>query len=130
MLTVTLGSLCCKFFRFIDSTQRLSNGTQVSVNFMSHAGWTELSKKLDLELKWLPMFPDGAIFFQFFYLIADIFSDSTGSKKKSYCPLGKSNSGFSLYVRHALERVGLEKSKNLQKGGTEVKGVGLLTLTR
>ena len=31
-------------------TQRLSNRTLVSGNFMSHTGWTKLSKKLDLEL--------------------------------------------------------------------------------
>ena len=39
-----LGALCFKFLC------KLSNCSRISANFMSHAGWTKLCKKLDLEL--------------------------------------------------------------------------------
>ena len=47
---MTLGDLCFKFLCIIGLKDKLSNCSQVSVNFMSHAWWTKLSQKLDLEL--------------------------------------------------------------------------------
>ena len=45
---LTPSALCFKFLCVIDLTQRLSNCSQVSANFMSHARWKKLGKKLDL----------------------------------------------------------------------------------
>ena len=46
---LTLGALCFKFLCVVGLKDRLSNCSRVSANFMSHAGWTKLCKKVDLE---------------------------------------------------------------------------------
>ena len=47
---LTLGALGFKFLCVIGVTHRLSNCSWVLANFMSHAVWTNLGKKLDLGL--------------------------------------------------------------------------------
>ena len=47
---LTLSASCFKFHCVIDLTHRVSNCSRVSANFMSHAGWTKLSKKIDFDL--------------------------------------------------------------------------------
>ena len=42
--TLTLRAFCSKFLCVVDLTQRLSNDTRVSVNFISHTGWAKVSK--------------------------------------------------------------------------------------
>ena len=58
---LTLGALCFKFLYVAHLAHRLSNWVvhRVSVNFVSHAEWTKLGKKLNLEhLSWTPVASD------------------------------------------------------------------------
>ena len=82
--TLTPDTLCFKFLCVAALIQRHSNNTRVSANFMSHAGWTKLGKKLNLELYCRSGFQHSlmVLFFHFFfYLIADTFNGLTGSIK-------------------------------------------------